>query len=295
MSKASTGTSQSDGSLDKGPLLGKQVSGSASYDPSLLFPVPRANARQTLPATEVEFFGADVWHAYELSWLMASGMPQMFTGTFAIPCTSPNIVESKSLKLYLNSLNNHRFASEQAAVSTIEADVSRVLQDKARLILTTPGGIAQGLPTTNDNTSDHKSGANIPFDLAECLDALQAEIHDDPSQVSLAPRDGDARVHTHLMRSLCPVTAQPDWATVIITTRGRHAEPASLLSYLLSYRNHQEFHEQCVERIFCDLMLKLDPAYLEVHALYTRRGGLDISPWRCSEDKPAPLFRLDRQ
>lgn len=266
-------------SHDKGPLLGQQVTGSERYDPSLLFPVPRSNARSSLPTALFEGFGEDVWHAYELSWLNESGMPRMFLGTFAVPATSANIIESKSFKLYLNSLNNHRFASTALAQETIVRDLSAV------------AGTCVSLALEDVETATFQGFALDGI----CLDSLEVVVPPLADPNLLVANTADAKVYTHLMRSLCPVTAQPDWATLIIETRGVSAEPAGLLAYLLAYRNHQEFHEQCVERIYTDLHNKLQPQYLSVHALYTRRGGLDISPWRCSVPTPAPHYRLNRQ
>lgn len=266
---------------DKGPLLGRQVRGSERYDPGLLFPVPRGTARASLPQGRFDGFGEDVWHAYELSWLSPSGMPRMYLGTLRVPAASPNIVESKSIKLYLNSLNNHRFADADEARRTIEADI----------------GAVAGVPVLLE-LHDVDSGSLGATPLhAECLDVLDVVVPEQPEAALLRPaRDvPDSRVCTHLMRSRCPVTDQPDWATVVIESRGTAPERAGLLSYLLAYRNHQEFHEQCVERIYTDLLAQLSPAFLSVHALYTRRGGLDICPWRCSEDRPAPMLRMDRQ
>lgn len=272
-----------DSKHDKGPLLGRQTQGSTSYDPSLLFPVPRANARAGLPAS-VEAatpagFGEDIWHAYELSWLDEHGMPQMFLGTLAVPATSPNLVESKSLKLYLNSLNSHHFDSADAARSTIEADLSAVAGQAVTLALHAVG-------------SSHFQAAEL---TGVCLDTLSVRPPASPDMSLLRRRAEDDRVFTHLMRSLCPVTSQPDWATVVIETRGGSVDRGDLLAYLLAYRDHQEFHEQCVERIFGDLVRATQADYLSVHALYTRRGGLDICPWRCSQDLPAPRWRIDRQ
>ncbi|WP_439102611.1 NADPH-dependent 7-cyano-7-deazaguanine reductase QueF [Congregibacter sp.] len=266
-------------SHDKGPLLGQQVGGSAQYDPGLLFPVPRSNARQTLPDGCFRGYGEDVWHAYELSWLDAGGMPQMFLGTFVIPATSTNIIESKSFKLYLNSLNNHRFTSIDAARDTITRDLSKVAGATVSLSL-------------GDTEDPAFHGDQL---AGRCLDELHVSVPESASPALLSGAAGDGVLYTHLMRSLCPVTAQPDWATVIVESRGVTPEKEGLLRYLLAYRNHQEFHEQCVERIYTDLQDRLQPDFLSVHALYTRRGGLDISPWRCSDDKPAPRYRLNRQ
>jgi 7-cyano-7-deazaguanine reductase len=270
---------ESGSSHDKGPLLGRSVAGSEVYDPGLLFPVPRANARASLPSKRFDGFGEDVWHAYELSWLDARGMPQMYVGVLRVHATSPMLVESKSLKLYPNSLNNHHFADRSQAVATIERDVGAVVEAPVTLAL---------------HAIDDASFTGQTLD-AVCLDGLSVRVPPEPDPRSLAAEPGDDRVCTHLMRSRCPVTNQPDWATVVIETRGRAPRREPLLAYLLAYRNHQEFHEQCVERIFTDLRQALAPDYLSVHALYTRRGGLDICPWRCSEDRPAPTWRLNRQ
>ncbi len=268
-------------SHDKGPLLGRQVRGSETYDPGLLFAVPRGNARASLPMGRFEAFGEDVWHAYELSWLTPSGMPRMYLGTLRVPATSANIVESKSIKLYLNSLNNHYFADADEARRTIEDDITAVAGGAVHLEL-------------HDVDAGEFAGAALD---AECLDALDVAVPGQPDPTLLRRAGAAARVRlcTHLLRSRCPVTDQPDWATVVIETRGTAPERAGLLSYLLAYRNHQEFHEQCVERIYTDLHMQLRPAFLSVQALYTRRGGLDICPWRCSEDRPAPLLRMNRQ
>jgi 7-cyano-7-deazaguanine reductase len=264
---------------DKGPLLGRQVAGSPLYDPTLLFPVPRSNARSSLPGGTFAAFGEDIWHAYELSWLNDEGMPRMFLGRLSIPACSPKLIESKSLKLYLNSLNSHRFADEATARETIEQDLSAAAGAAVSLVL---GAVDD--PAYNPQALE-----------GTCLDTQRVVPAAAPDVGLLCTQPGGARLYTHLMRSLCPVTAQPDWATVIIDTRGVSPEPEGLLAYLLAYRNHQEFHEQCVERIFCDLWTALEPEFLSVQALYTRRGGLDICPWRCSEDRPAPRRRINRQ
>lgn len=265
---------------DKGPLLGRQVSGSDHYDPSLLFPVPRANARDSLPGGGFDAFGEDLWQCYELSWLDSDGCPRVRLGLLAVPAHSANLVESKSLKLYLNSLNNHHFHSDEAARACIEADLSAVTGSVVSLSLypvQSKAMQAQSLPGESlDTLAVKPAAAPLPSLLA-------------------AAGEGEMQVFTHAMRSLCPVTSQPDWATVIVHLRGQVPSRDGLLSYLLAFRDHQEFHEQCVERIFVDLRQALSPQFLSVQALYTRRGGLAICPWRCSEDRPAPRLRLDRQ
>jgi len=264
---------------DKGPLLGQQVAGSETYDPTLLFPVPRETARSSLPGGVFAGFGEDVWHAYELSWLRPQGMPISRMGVLRVPATSANIVESKSLKLYLNSFNSHRFVSDDEARRTIIDDVSAVVGEGVDLELHEP---------------ESERMAGVPID-GRCLDELTVVPADQADPMLLQAVPGDSVQYTHLMRSLCPVTAQPDWATVVVETRGGSPESEGLLRYLLAYRNHQEFHEQCVERIYTDLQQRLAPAYLSVQALYTRRGGLDICPWRSSKAGPAPVYRIHRQ
>lgn len=265
---------------DKSPVLGRQVRGNSRYDPSLLFPVPRAKARASLPGAAFCGFGEDVWHAYELSWLERNGMPVSRVGTLRIPAASPNLVESKSLKLYLNSLNNRVFADRNRARQTIVSDISAVVGAEVSLEL-------------HPVDSERFAGAPLP---GRCLDELRVPWADErPDPQTLRGTAGDGVQYTHLMRSLCPVTAQPDWATLVVESRGVSPTAESLLAYLLGYRNHREFHEQCAERIYTDLQRRLNPGYLSVQALYTRRGGLDICPWRCSRPEPPRDHRIHRQ
>jgi len=265
-------------------LLGRQVPAVEHYSPELLFPIPRNTARESLGIDgSCSFHGVDIWHAYEMSWLWPAGMPVSRVGRFSVPANSPNMVESKSFKLYLNSLNNTVYDSEQQARETIERDISRVAGDSVTLELF--------------GADDRALEGRRP--VGDCLDELSVKIPEGEPQASmLAHREG-AEVaecfHTHLMRSLCPVTGQPDWATVWIAHRGQPWDKKALLAYLLAYRNHQEFHEQCVERIFCDISRQLQPADLRIQAFYTRRGGLDINPYRSSDARSIPLPRMNRQ
>lgn len=276
----SGGGKEGPASQDKGPLLGRQVSGSEHYDPTLLFPVPRATARASLPGGRFRGCGEDIWHAYELNWLLPGGEPVMRLGVLSLSAETPYLVESKSLKLYLQSLNQHPFPNDDAARRTIEADLGAVAGGPVSLELHDVGSVAF-------------AGARAPGDS---LDALAVAAPGEPREELLLP-SGETRLHchTHRLRSLCPVTGQPDWATVVIDCHGAAPTREGLLAYLLAFRAHREFHEQCVERIFSALMERVAPDFLSVHALYTRRGGLDISPWRCSEPRPAPRYRLDRQ
>jgi 7-cyano-7-deazaguanine reductase len=264
-------------------LLGRDVAYPDHYDPSLLFPIPRQAARDALglDAQHLPFIGHDRWHGYELSWLDARGKPRVATATFSVPCTSPNLIESKSFKLFLNSLNNARFNSDTAVLDCLRTDLSaRAGGDVA---------VEFGLPPL----ADHDQG--------QSLDDLDVEIdHYGPPRAETLLMDRteivEETLRSALLKSNCPVTGQPDWATVIIRYAGPRIDRSELLRYLISYRNHAEFHEQCVERVFCDLLEHCQPQWLSVEARYTRRGGLDINPWRASPGVSAPpAEREDRQ
>jgi 7-cyano-7-deazaguanine reductase len=259
--------------------LGREVAYPDRYDPGLLFPIPRAAARAEIGVPEpLPFAGHDRWHAYELSWLDARGKPCVATATVLVPCQTPNLVESKSFKLYLNSLNAARFNSAEAVRERIATDLS------ARA-----GGavlVEFGLP---------------PVDAVgegESIDALDLAIDDygPPNPAYLAALAGGEVVEetltSALLKSNCPVTGQPDWASVSLRYRGPAIDREGLLRYLVSFRDHAEFHEQCVERIFHDVSQRCRPQWLAVEARYTRRGGLDINPYRASPALPVPLTSL---
>jgi 7-cyano-7-deazaguanine reductase len=266
-------------------LLGRQVPAAADYAPELLYPIPRSAGRSALgiSARTLPFFGEDIWHAYEMSWLEPCGRPVAFIGRLRVPATSANIVESKSLKLYLNSLNNVRFADTETAIETILGDLTPVLGVRPQLTL-------QGIGARGYSFSALPGG---------CIDGEKLVRPASEPAAALLQLAGAQAVEeslfSHLLRSLCPVTGQPDWATLWVHYRGPQIDRASLLRYVVAYRNHQDFHEQCVERIFCDLQDACRPDYLAVHGLYSRRGGLDISPWRSSQAEPAPVRQLNRQ
>jgi 7-cyano-7-deazaguanine reductase len=258
--------------------LGREVAYPSHYDPGLLFPIARTAGRSALGLDEaLPFTGHDRWHAYELSWLDARGKPQVGTATFTVPCDSPRLVESKSLKLYLNSLNAHRFDDADDVLRTIARDLSAAAGAQV--------AVQAGLPPIQA----HEPGDD--------LDALDVAIDRyGPPDASLLQAGGDAAHDTlssQLLKSNCPVTGQPDWASVRIAYRGPRIDRAGLLRYLVSFRDHAEFHEQCVERIFTDLMARCAPQALSVDARYTRRGGLDINPWRATPGTPAPASARD--
>ena len=264
--------------------LGRNTTVVDHYAPELLFPIDRSQARRQLGLKEAApFYGTDLWHAYEMSWLDADGRPLARVGRFRIPASSRCMVESKSFKLYLNSLNNTRFPDEDRAVETIRSDIGAVVGAEVVLELLLPDDPAL-------------AGRELPGD---CLDDLAVAAPDaEPRADMLVLRPGEIKeqcCYSHLLRSLCPVTGQPDWATVWMRYRGRPIEPSSLLRYWLAYRRHQEFHEQCVERMFRDVSQRCGPEALSIQALYTRRGGLDINPLRSTDPDAKPLPRLNRQ
>jgi len=271
---------------EKGLLLGRNVAAVDVYSPELLFPVPRQLARESLgieQQIQLPFQGEDVWHAYELSWLDAGGKPVVRVGRLRVPAESRNLVESKSIKLYLNSLNSERYQSDDEVTALIEKDLSAVADGEVRCELFNIGDAAF-------------SGSSLP---GECIDGLEPAGNYGAPSSDILKTTGEGKatqvLYSHLLRSLCPVTGQPDWATLYLDYQGEEIAPASLLSYVISFRRHQEFHEQCVERIFCDLLALGETEKLTVQALYTRRGGLDICPWRSTEIGAAPGLRLNRQ
>lgn len=266
-------------------LLGRQVGYTDVYAPELLQPIPRRQGREAIGLGDavLPFKGEDVWHAYELSWLEPGGRPRVAAARLVIPAASLNLVESKSLKLYLNSLNNTVFAHEALLRDTVTRDISQAVQADIELELL---------------MCDDLSLAGVTAPGAGIDDAAFSAADAEPCANQLRSVSGDLvteTLHSHLLRSLCPVTAQPDWATLVVEYTGPTLDRASLLQYVVAFRRHQEFHEQCVERIFCDISEAITPQRLSVQALYTRRGGLDICPWRSTEAGPAPRYRLNRQ
>lgn len=257
------------------------------YSPDLLQSIPRAEGRGRLGITgALPFAGEDIWNAYELSWLGADGKPMIATGEFRIPANSPHIIESKSLKLYLNSLNGCRYESLETVHSTIAADLGGVCGAEAQIRLykaASAGPPAQGEPV----------GHSIDTEVLEitAYDLDPELLHDSVDSRSPVSET----LHSNLLKTNCPVTGQPDWATVMIRYRGSRIRRSALLAYLVSYRNHAEFHEQCVERMFMDIERYCRPAALSVYARYLRRGGLDINPFRSNFETPPPNIRLLRQ
>lgn len=251
--------------------LGKTSHYEEHYCPSLLFPIARKIKRDELQLGEhLPFFGVDIWNAYEVSWLNARGKPQVAMLTFRIPADSPNIIESKSFKLYLNSFNQTRVASDEALLEMVRTDIAK----------------AAGASVTVSMLKPEQFGSLAFGELeGQLLDRLDIEVDSySPNPQLLRAAMDEAPVEeklvSHLLKSNCLVTGQPDWGSVQIHYVGPQIEQESLLRYLIGFRQHNEFHEQCVERIFYDILRHCQPQKLAVYARYTRRGGLDINPWR---------------
>ncbi|HCR1750471.1 NADPH-dependent 7-cyano-7-deazaguanine reductase QueF [Pseudomonas aeruginosa] len=267
--------------------LGKTSEYVSSYTPSLLFPISRTAkwAELGLSAETLPYRGVDIWNCYELSWLTPAGKPVVAIGEFSIPADSPNIIESKSFKLYLNSLNQSTFDSREALRAVLEKDLSAA------------AGAPVGVRLRSLDEVAEEGIGRLP---GCCIDELDIAVdgYEQPRPELLrcdAGRIVEEQLYSHLLKSNCPVTGQPDWGTLVVDYRGPALDPASLLAYLVSFRQHQDFHEQCVERIFLDLQRLLRPQALSVYARYVRRGGLDINPYRSLAEVAPDNRRLVRQ
>ncbi len=273
--------------------LGKSSSYVDQYDAALLFPIARRSKRDEIGLTgTLPFFGADLWTAYELSWLNPRGKPQLALARITVPAESTHIVESKSVKLYLNSFNNSVFADAAAVQTRLREDLSAAVWQGGAVMSSV--GVQLVLPQDFDKEPVHElDGLN--------LDRLDLECsHYQPAPELLTAQFNQAPVTetltSQLLKSNCLVTGQPDWGSVRISYTGPQIDQAGLLQYIVSFRNHNEFHEQCVERIFMDIWRACKPSKLEVYARYTRRGGVDINPWRTSHPMAAPVnIRTARQ
>jgi 7-cyano-7-deazaguanine reductase len=270
-----------------GSVLGKQVKYLDQYNPELLYQIPRSIKRAEIGIDgKLPFYGVDIWNAYEISWLDPKGKPRVIIGRFYIPAGSEFIIESKSLKLYLNSFNNTKFIDLNHVQSVLVNDLSKASNSEVRIDL-------------------YEVDAKYLFaeQFGKCIDGedIQMDMPDDVAIAHLQISGQDSKIceekiYTNLFKSNCLVTSQPDWASVLIHYKGPAMNHASLLKYLISYRNHQGFHEQCVEKIYVDLMKVFNHEHLSVLAQYTRRGGIDICPYRSTHAAPYPeLCRLSRQ
>ncbi len=265
--------------------LGQPSTYADQYDASLLFPIARAAQRQALGLNgPLPFLGADLWTAFELSWLNARGKPQVALAHFTVPCESSHIVESKSFKLYLNSFNQTRFADAAQVLATLRTDLSAAVWH---------GGVVQSSVGVKLIAADDFDREPI-YELDGLnLDRLDLDCDRyTPAPELLHAATDEAPVSevltSNLLRSNCPVTGQPDWGSVQISYFGPQIDQAGLLRYIVSFRQHQGFHEDCVERMFMDISQRCQPHKLAVYARYTRRGGLDINPFRSSYPQALP-------
>jgi 7-cyano-7-deazaguanine reductase len=262
--------------------LGKNIQYPDQYDPGLLFPILRSENRQKLgitPSQAVPFVGVDIWNAFELSWLNTKGKPQIALAEFQIPADSPNMIESKSFKLYLNSLNNARFENEDEVRERLIEDLSTIAGSKISTRINPLDSIAK------------KGMQEMSGVLMDRLDLdIDPNLAADPMLLSVNESFGPIEqcLVSHLLKSNCPVTGQPDWASIQIRYQGRPILEEGLLRYLIGFRQLGEFHEHCVETIFCDIKRQCKPEKLSVYARYTRRGGLDINPFRTDHNAPWP-------
>lgn len=265
-------------------LLGKKVSYSTKYDPSLLTAISRGLQRCKLNLdVSLPFKGIDVWNCYEFSYLNSQGKPMVLILELYIDAMSANIVESKSVKLYLSSFQNSKFETLEEVISRVKKDFCLSLEGEVEII-----------PRYLEDSLEIKKPDAKSIDQ---LNLVCTEYEVNPNLLKVSEEEViKERVYSNLLKSNCLVTGQPDWATVIIEYTGNKISEDSLLRYIVSYRNHSEFHEHCIERIFCDIMKKCQPQYLTVYGRYTRRGGIDINPYRsnCNFFKP-DNFRLMRQ
>lgn len=267
--------------------LSKNVIYRSIYDPSLLYPIPRKFNRLKLKINnnELPFYGYDIWNGYELSWLNQKGKPEVAFARFVIPCTSKNIIESKSFKMYLNSFNNTKFNSINDVKEIIKNDISYSVQESIDVQL-----------TAGCDEMIHK----VEKFSSLCIDDVDIECTDysvSPHLLKVNENIVEESLYSNLLKSNCPVTGQPDWGSIEIKYKGYEISKESLLKYIVSYRNHQEFHEHCIESIFIDIMLRCRPEELTVYGAYTRRGGLDINPIRSTDKNiqiPVPM-KLARQ
>ncbi len=265
--------------------LGKTSAYVDQYDAALLFPIPRAGKRAEIGISgSTPFFGADLWTAFELSWLNPRGKPQVALAHITVPSESPNIIESKSFKLYLNSFNNTVFQDAREVQDRLRADLSEAAWRGAAQASSV--GVRLLAPELFDQEPVHElDGLNLDRLDVECTrytpapDLLRANHDEAPVTEVLT---------SNLLKSNCLVTGQPDWGSVQIRYSGAQIDQEGLLQYLVSFRNHNEFHEQCVERIFMDIWQRCQPTQLTVYARYTRRGGLDINPFRTSHPGALP-------
>ncbi len=263
--------------------LGKKVKYISTYSPDLLFPIPRESKRKEIGINDkLPFKGCDIWNSFELSWLNNKGKPVVAFAEFIIPADSPNIIESKSFKLYLNSFNNTHFASVTEAEKRLHSDLSKAA--------------GKEITVKADLIKNQTPTLQCFDDL--CLDDYDISCdtyHVDSNYLTTNDEFITEKLYSNLLKSNCPITGQPDWASIQICYTGIKINHTGLLKYIVSFRDHDEFHEQCIERMFCDIMKRCQPQSLSIYARYTRRGGLDINPYRSTDNECVENIRLFRQ
>lgn len=266
--------------------LGQQTEYVSEYDASLLYPIARVDkwSEMGIETERLPFYGEDIWNAYEVSWLNGKGKPIAALAEFRLPCDSPNIIESKSFKLYLNSLNQMRYESVEEVQALLEKDLSDAACAPVTVFIRDVDNMASLVVMTPDYCIDE-------------LDIEVSEYHPNADLLTIDASQGvvEERLVSHLLKSNCPVTNQPDWGSVFIEYKGTKICHESLLKYVISFREHTDFHEQCVERMFIDIMRQCKPESLTVYARYVRRGGLDINPYRSTMPLVLGNDRLTRQ
>ena len=267
--------------------LGQKTEYASQYDRTLLQPVPRALNRDGLGITQNQPFtiGADIWTAYEISWLNEKGLPQVAIADIYLDYQSQNLIESKSFKLYLNSFNQSKFADFNAVQQTMQRDLSECAQGDVKVRL-------NPVAVYDSQKIDHLQGNCID---EQDIEITSYEFNADWLKDCVSNEIVEEKLVSHLLKSNCLITNQPDWGTLHIHYVGNKIDHEKLLRYVVSFRQHNEFHEQCVERIFCDLMHYAKPEKLTVYARYTRRGGLDINPFRSNFENLPENLRLARQ
>jgi 7-cyano-7-deazaguanine reductase len=270
--------------LDRSPL-GKPTTYPDRYDPGLLFRIDRAEQRRTIGVRDkLPFGGVDLWNAYEITWLDPGGKPRVAIGEFRVPCDSPVLVESKSLKLYLGSFAQEPFAAQDELAQRIQADLSAACGAPVAVTLAAPDHACVG------------GLADLPGESIDAMAIAPIPYAPDPAALDAAGEVADETLRSALLRARCPVTGQPDCGDVMIRYRGRRINRAGLLRYLVSYRSHATFHESLVERVFVDILERCAPQALTVYARFLRRGGIDINPFRSNfEMDPPPGGRTPRQ
>ncbi|EKD55362.1 MAG: hypothetical protein ACD_60C00013G0004 [uncultured bacterium] len=254
--------------------LGKKVEYDPHYNPDKLFPIPRKTKRDEIGIPDhLPFFGFDLWNHYEVSWLNEKGKPLVALAEISYGCETPCIIESKSMKLYFNSFNNSRFKNENTLQEIIKKDLEERVGGETSVKI---------IPLSDlNNTISFKEFSG------ECLDQLDitcSSYQVEQSFLKTEEEQVEETLFSNLLKSNCLVTRQPDWASIQIAYAGKKINREGLLRYLVSFRNHNEFHEQCIERIFMDIMNHCKPKELSVYGRYTRRGGLDINPYRSTKN-----------